>query len=559
MSNQPTKDANQTGMGIKQLSSRKITFLIIILIGLGYFFVFIAPNKTGADDANMLSVFQHDEFAQYPHVIRMLTPGDTPYQSLRNFVVYLHYYYGYPFYLFSALTILPVKLILGKEWFLHTSTIVAVLRQGINVFPILLSSLILTWLQTKFNTRTRSIVIFILLISLPAVISNNLWWHPDSLLVLFTVLTIFFLARDDFRFGKDFFLSAVPLGLAIGVKILGVLFVVTYAVYFLYSLFSHRISLKKAVIFSSLFLALLIFVVVATNPLLLLPIERGEIFEVFKILLQENTIGFWVKGNTDVSMFQQITQLYSSKYTSFFLLLISFAGLVYSFNRKETQALGLLIFTWAIGYLGYFLFFAATLRSHYLLPVALPVLSSLAVFLPGRLLPEKNCKWVKYIAALVLLAGVVVQICANIASGLEDVQSVINRESNSTSIQLYRDVNTEVLSRLNLDRKVRIYRDWRAYVAQQDKYHIIYNWELATYSYIQEINPDVIFLELENMRYFSDPGKVQVAIDPTRMEEMVTFYSDALNGQLVGYRLVKKTDFGSVFVKDDLYWRYLSE
>jgi hypothetical protein len=546
-------------MALKNRSKQTNTFFILVLLGLVYFIAFIPPNLTGARDVNMLSVFQHDEFAQYPHVIRMLTPGDTIYQSLRNFVVYLHYYYGYPFYFLSALFLLPVTLFIGSGWAQHTSTIVAVLRQSINVLPIILATLILVWLQTKLINRAKALVIFILLLTLPAVVDNNMWWHPDSLLVLFTVLTLFFLARDDFRFGKDFFLSAVPLGLAIGVKILGVLFVVTYAVYFLYSLFSHRISLKKAVIFSSLFLALLIFVVVATNPLLLLPIERGEIIEDFKILLQENTIGFWVKGNTDVSMFQQITQLYSSKYTSFFLLLISFAGLVYSFNRKETQALGLLIFTWAIGYLGYFLFFAATLRSHYLLPVALPVLSSLAVFLPGRLLPEKNCKWVKYVAALVLLAGVVVQICANIVSGLEEVQSVINRESNSTSIQLYRDVNTELLSRLNLDRKVRIYRDWRAYVAQQDKYHIIYNWKLATYSYIQEINPDVIFLELENMRYFSDPAKVQVAIDPTRMEEMVAFYSDALNGQLVGYRLVKKTDFGSVFVKDDLYWRYLSE
>ena len=546
-------------MALKNRSKQTNTFFILVLLGLVYFIAFIPPNLTGARDVNMLSVFQHDEFAQYPHVIRMLTPGDTIYQSLRNFVVYLHYYYGYPFYFLSALFLLPVTLFIGSGWAQHTSTIVAVLRQSINVLPIILATLILVWLQTKLINRAKALVIFILLLTLPAVVDNNMWWHPDSLLVLFTVLTLFFLARDDFRFGKDFFLSAVPLGLAIGVKILGVLFVVTYAVYFLYSLFSHRISLKKAVIFSSLFLALLIFVVVATNPLLLLPIERGEIFEVFKANLQQNTLGFWVKGNTDVSMFQQVTQLYSSKYTSKTLLMISFAGLVYSFIRKETQALGLVIFTWAIGYLGYFLFFAATLRSHYLLPVALPVLSSLAVFLPGRLLPEKNCKWVKYVAALVLLAGVVVQICANIASGLEDVQSVINRESNSTSIQLYRDVNTEVLSRLNLDRKVRIYRDWRAYVAQQEKYHIIYNWELATYSYIQEINPDVIFLELENMRYFSDPGKVQVAIDPTRMEEMVTFYSDALNERLLGYRLVKKTDFGSVFVKDDLYWRYLSE
>jgi len=262
-------------MALKNRSKQTNTFFILVLLGLVYFIAFIPPNLTGARDVNMLSVFQHDEFAQYPHVIRMLTPGDTIYQSLRNFVVYLHYYYGYPFYFLSALFLLPVTLFIGSGWAQHTSTIVAVLRQSINVLPIILATLILVWLQTKLINRAKALVIFILLLTLPAVVDNNMWWHPDSLLVLFTVLTLFFLARDDFRFGKDFFLSAVPLGLAIGVKILGVLFVVTYAVYFLYSLFSHRISLKKAVIFSSLFLALLIFVVVATNPLLLLPIERG--------------------------------------------------------------------------------------------------------------------------------------------------------------------------------------------------------------------------------------------------------------------------------------------
>jgi len=544
---------------LKNRSKETNTFLILVLLGLVYYIAFIPPNLTGARDVNMLSVFQHDEFAQYPHVIRMLTPGDTLYQSLRNFVVYLHYYYGYPFYFLSALFLLPVRLFMGNGWAQHTSTIMAVLRQSINVLPIILSTLILVWLQTKFKNRAKSLVIFILLLTLPAVVDNNMWWHPDSLLVLFTVLTLFFLTKDDFRFGRNFFFSAIPLGLAIGVKILGVLFVLTYAVYFLYAVFSRRVSLKKAITLSALFLLVLVFVVVATNPLLLLPIERGEIIEVFKANLQQNTLGFWVKGNTSISMFQQVYQLFGSKYTSLLLLLISFTALIYGITQKKTRTPGLVILTWALGYTGYFLLFASTMRTHYLLPVALPVLSSLGVFKPERLLPEKRSDWVKQAFMLALLAAVLFQAGRNVLKDVGAVKSVLNREGDSASIQMYQTADDEVLSRLNLDRKVRIYRDWRAYVAEKEKFYITYNWDLATYDYIQETRPDVIFLELENMHYFSDPAKVAEAIDPTRMRDMVEFYSDALNGRLVGYNEVLKTGFGSVFVADGLYQQYIDE
>jgi hypothetical protein len=90
-------------------------------------------------------------------------------------------------------------------------------------------------------------------------------------------------------------------------------------------------------------------------------------------------------------------------------------------------------------------------------------------------------------------------------------------------------------------------------VAEDPDYYVIYNWDLATYPYIQEINADVIFLERENMVYFSDAGKIAAAIDPARMREMVAFYSDAIYGQLDGYTLALKTDFGAVFVKADLF------
>jgi len=60
----------------------------LFIIALIYFGLMLFPNLTGAQDWNMLSIFEKDEFAQYKHVLRMLTPGDTIFETLRRFVVY---------------------------------------------------------------------------------------------------------------------------------------------------------------------------------------------------------------------------------------------------------------------------------------------------------------------------------------------------------------------------------------------------------------------------------------------------------------------------------------
>jgi hypothetical protein len=54
--------------------NQRITCAFIILIGLVYFCLLIPANLTGAADPEMLSVFEVEIYAQYPHVIQMLTP-----------------------------------------------------------------------------------------------------------------------------------------------------------------------------------------------------------------------------------------------------------------------------------------------------------------------------------------------------------------------------------------------------------------------------------------------------------------------------------------------------
>ena len=123
-------------------------FALLLLIGIIYFGIFWPVNAQGARDVNMISVFSPDEFAQYAHPLRMLNqPGDSLSQSIYRFVAYQHYYYGYPFYLYSSLiALLPLKL-LGLA---TTANIMLLFRQLVSVLPMIAALLLLVYLQTRF-------------------------------------------------------------------------------------------------------------------------------------------------------------------------------------------------------------------------------------------------------------------------------------------------------------------------------------------------------------------------------------------------------------------------
>lgn len=540
---------------------QRLIFWILALLSLTLFGVFIFPNLTGAKDAAMLSAFEHDEFAQYPNVIHMLQQGENFKATLHNFLVYLHYYYGYPFYFFSALAILPVKWILGADWTAHTQVIVAVLRQLINVLPMLVVAFILIRDQFRSRSPWKALLTFLLLMTLPAVVRNDLWWHPDSLLTLFAVLTIFFLVLDNGRFGKFFYLSGVACALAIGAKILGVLFVLTYASVFIYGVITKSISFKKALLSALLFLLVLVGSIVATNPLLLFPIERGEIIAIFKANLSQSSQGFWVAGNGSSGKFNEIVQMIRNYYGGILLFLAALATTVFGLFRKENRLKYLIILTWVLGFMGYFVVFAATLRPHYFIPAVLPLYATLLDWVPDDLKTSFSLRGTKskWIAPLLNLAIVLMML---ITTGINTIQTAVaiqgtsQREATSPSLAMFQIFKTDYLPRLPQNTPLLIYRDWRAYVADNPHWRVIYNWNLATYNYINENQPDFLFIEFENIHYFSDETKLAMALDKDAMQQMYDFYSDALHEDIAGYKLLYKDSFGYIFVSDSLFKDY---
>ncbi|MCC6148293.1 MAG: hypothetical protein IT308_12090, partial [Anaerolineaceae bacterium] len=419
--------------------SQKRVLLLLVVLGSLYFILFIPPNLTGAKDANMLAVFEVDEYAQYPHVLQMLTPGETAYQTLRNFLIYLHYFYGYGFYFFSALALLPFKLIFGAGWQTQTPIILLILRQVINIFPMLFSLLLWVWMQTRFRSWWLALGLFVLLLSVPVLVLNNLWWHPDSLVFFFITLTIFFLQRDDLRFGRNFLLAAATCGLATGVKHLGLFFALTIPVYLLWGAFSRRIRWRRAFGLGALFVAVMVLAVVVSNPLLLLPQERAEIIAVQKLQLQQTSVGI-LTANPEPFFANGYPEDIRIHYGEALFLLLAFASLLAGMLRTERRLLSTLILTWMIPLTVVILNFG-TRRTHYFLPVMIPLFSTFAnIFLPfsAPLAPsERFVRWLPKVLPgiyAVLLFG---QFVLFLRTDVDIYRRGLFREAASASIQFY--------------------------------------------------------------------------------------------------------------------------
>lgn len=521
---------------------RKRTLLILVIIGILYFCALIPANLTGAETADMLDVFEVDEYAQYPHLIRMLTPGDSLYQTLRNFFIYLHYFYGYPFYFWSAVFALPLKLIPGvfPE---NTRVIVCLLRQCISVLPVILSAGLLVWITTRFRRTAIAVLLDVLILTMPAVLQNGFWWHPDSLTLFFLTLTFFFLDRDRLRCGRNFLLAAAACGAAIGTKYLGLYFCLAVPAYLICARVHGSVSTKRMFAAAGLFLALTALFILVSDPLLLLPQERAEIIGIMKKQTELSGTGIFLRYDSAFLEDGHIPAWLTENYLRLPMLLLALAGLIRCLIRADAQVRAMAVVTLV------YLVTACTVnlntaarRLHYFLPILLP----LSVWLSFGLPREKKRRPV---LETLLCLCVLFQIGVNVKSDLALYRTQLTREENSASIALYHELEDEYLPlpEVPAERVTRVYRDWKAYFPEQDGYAVRTEWELADQALIDDWHPDLILLDKENIRVYSTDSAVENAVNPDRMTGIASFYASAAKNAIPGYSLLCENSFGMVF------------
>jgi hypothetical protein len=205
-----------------------------------------------------------------------------------------------------------------------------------------------------------------------------LFWHPDSLGLLFIVLTLFFLQRDQFRFGPNWAAAAITCGLASSTRLLGFFCVLAVAYILLYALFTKKLPLKKLILAGLVFMLVMSAVILISSPYLLHPAARERFIQILNDKQFDMKYGYNHPDPENIYrtgwevwlpfLEQDYGQRFFLLYTTIGLLITSFIGR----NRHIQRLIGL----WVLPSLGYLIYFVVVKSYQYLLPPLLPFLAA---------------------------------------------------------------------------------------------------------------------------------------------------------------------------------------
>jgi hypothetical protein len=355
------------------LPEQRKAFKILAAIALLYFLAFIPlnllPDKNGKFDTNP------DEVVLYPDVVKPLAAEPTFAATVQNVVGGWGWQYGYPYMTISAAVLLVPRLIFGDQFASQIQLNLFLLRQFVSVLPMELALLVAVYLVTRFKSVWRSAGLFGFLLLVPGIVKfNHHYWHPDALIVLCTILTIFFLERDDLRFGRNFYLAAVFCGLATAIKLWGLFFVVAIAGYLLAGLIRKKIDFRKFILAGVLFLLAMFGTVLFTSPSLMAPYVAKVAFRDW-LPRQSNLLngpGENFGGIYDTGLMNWLKYFgyhYMKSYFFFFAAFALAAGSIIG-SRKY---LNRILLAWSAVTVIFLAYSVAMKNFQYMLPVVLPL------------------------------------------------------------------------------------------------------------------------------------------------------------------------------------------
>lgn len=527
-------------------STQKRIFGLLLLMAAAAFYLFALPNSIASQNLSMVQIFQPDEAAPLPYIFRMIAPAPTLNLALRHFIFYEFYYYGFPFFASSALLLLPL------QWLSRLGDmplVMLLLRQGISVLPMLAALLLLVFMQDGFRTY-RSPVLFAFLLFIPAVVENNSWYHPDGITFLLVILTIFFLKRDNLRFGRNFLLAAVTCGVATATKLVGVYFFLAVGLVLLLGLIQKKVSWKKLVGIAIAFLLIMSISYLFANPFLLshwartayqyiLYKQGGVLSEGYGVIYARGPVAAW--------------PLARESFGSALFLLVSLCAAAWGAWRGPQRLLHGLILAWFLP-LSVTVFFLTHFKFQYWMPVALPLISSLVVLLPekGNLSKAGHMVAIARVAAWLVLC---IQLVIFIRADFNIYETRLHRAENNASIQFY-DKVLAALEPLPERQPLHVYYDYRMYVPGKSGWVTETYYDLLEYDYIKNNSFDVLLLLEQRIRDYLNPDAV--GIDPALFARNQQFYRDADNATIKGYHLVYRDSFGLIYVRDELYQEFFS-
>jgi len=404
--------------------NQKRNFRAIVLVGMLYFILFIFPNASTMRSDNPIVYLHTDEFVTYPIVERMLDFNPDVSTTWGRLIIYGDYHYGYPFYFLSMLTLLPLRLIQGAGFYDHTEINILVLRQVISVLPMILTAGVFAYVLTRFRKLWASLFTFLFILTIPAVVRNNMhWWHPDALMMLAIALTFLFLDLDKYRLGKYFLLAAAACGMASAIKMMGFFFFLTIPVYLVLAWRRRGIAFKRIILSGLLFVGVMLIVIVLSNPFLFYQGPREDMLAIQSQKSEELAEGY----THDEPLYYSLGPEYwrwtlEVSYGNPYFPALLFLFLCLAGVTSQHRDIYWLLVAWIVPIGIYLMWFVAPKPGHYLMPLLIPLyataISDFEILPLGQASEKRWARWAVYagyaIYALILLAQCIFQISSDV-------------------------------------------------------------------------------------------------------------------------------------------------
>ena len=375
---------------------RKV-FAILAVLGLLYFLFFIPynlfPDKSGK------FYLLGDEQVIYPDVVKIFNPQTSFSATVQNVMGTWGWWYGYPYLPVSASVLIVPRLIFGTQFADQINLNVGLMRQFVSVLPMVLALMLAVYLVTHYKSVPASVSMFGFLMLVPGIVKINYqFWHPDSIILLLVLLTIYFLQKDELRFGRYFYLAAFTCGLTTAIKLFGLFFVLAIAGYLLAGLLLKKQTLGRLALSGLCFILIMAGTIVITSPSLLAPyitkVALGSwLDQQQKILVGPKAVD--TAGLYDTNLPNWLKYFgfhYMKGYFFYFAYLSLAAGSIWG-SRKY---LSRILLAWCLAVSTFLVYFSAMKNFQYMLPAAVPLFIGAFLF-PG--IPEisADSKWLAWL------------------------------------------------------------------------------------------------------------------------------------------------------------------
>jgi len=373
-------------------------YTILALLGLAYFLVFI-PFNLLRNEFGQFYLLQ-DEQVIYPDVVQAFAPQANFGTAVQNVLGSWNWAYGYPYLPISASVLILPRLIFGSEFSQHVQLNIFLLRQFVSVLPMVLALMLAVYLVTRYRSTRLSVSLFVFLALIPGVVKICYrFWHPDSIILLLVLLTIYFLQKDELRFGRFFYLAAVAIGLTTAIKLWGLFFFLAIAGYLVAGLIQHKLSYKKLILSGALFILAMLGAFIISSPSMLVPyVARGALAswtdQQNKILLgpeRFDTSGIY--ETTLTNWLKYFGQHFMKAYFFYFAVFALAAGSLWGAMKKLNR----ILLAWSVPVIIFLAYFSTMKSFQYMLPVGIPLYCGALLF-PAIAGAPPGSKWLGFLA-----------------------------------------------------------------------------------------------------------------------------------------------------------------